>query len=63
MIKEYIMRVNVDEDGHEWGLKRMGELVRCGSCLFATEVQGERYCKGEKVNKEDYCSGGLKYDT
>lgn len=60
MVKEYIMKVNIDEDGYEWGLKRVGELVRCGNCLFATEIQDERYCKGRKVNKEDYCSGSLK---
>ena len=32
MTREYIMQVTVDADGHEHGITRVQELVRCGEC-------------------------------
>lgn len=34
MIKEYIMQVTVDDDGHEYGLTRKEELIRCMECQY-----------------------------
>lgn len=59
-MKEYIMRVNVDEDGHEWGLTRVEELIRCKDCVNCVNYLRHRFCNGNIVPEEGYCYLGTK---
>lgn len=67
MTREYIMRFQVDEAGHEYDMTRMQELVRCVDCKhFYTEpsffhdyriLPGIKYmCRrtGEEIPVRDY---------
>lgn len=54
MTREYIMQVTVDPDGHEHGLTRVQELVRCGECRHRYALNSRCHSKP----KNHYCGYG-----
>jgi len=68
MIKEYIMQVTVDDDGHEHGLTRKEELIRCRDCEYAEMTYNDecKYCDiwfpDEKIYMpgDFYCGRGRR---
>ena len=62
MKKEYIMSVQVDNEGHEYGLSRERELVRCGTCRYHVLIKEMkdkcRVLNVEIPTNEFYCMFG-----
>ena len=64
MTREYIMQVTVDSDGHEHGLTRKEELVRCKDCKnrIWSEDDYDYICKVDAflVDEGYFCGEGKR---
>ncbi len=49
MTKEYIMQVQIDDDGHEYDMTRKEEIVRCRDCVFSDSTMATKDGKVFKV--------------
>ena len=59
MTREYIMRFQVDEDGHEYDMTRMERLIRCSECKHWIDNRCRRIRTMDDWRKPtDYCSFG-----
>lgn len=59
MTKEYIIRVKVDEDGHEYDMTRVQELIRCTECKYKNVCCSEIMMMSMFANTSiKFCSQG-----
>ena len=57
MTREYIMQVQIDDDGHEYDMTRMGRLIRCGECKHWIDNRCRKIRTMDDWRKPtDYCS-------
>ena len=59
MTREYIMQVQIDDDGHEYDMTRKEEIVRCKNCKHAVMTyDGDcKYCEIWFPDEAWYMSG------
>ena len=63
MTREYIIRCQVDDDGHEYDMTRVRELVRCGECenrtlCFSDVIMSNKYQTTTVPYSVEFCSLG-----